>query len=207
MGKEIDARGKACPIPVIMAKKEADGGSKEFTILVDNKTAVENLTRFANSSGFGAAAEERPGGDFSVRFKASKTEDGSLPSASPVPGQDGEASHFSKGSWAIFIGSEGIGRGDLELGSSLMKMYFYTLEEGKDLPSYVLFMNDGVKVPVRNEQAIGHLKALEARGSKILVCGTCLKYYGLSDDLGAGIVSNMYDISEAMMKVDKVITL
>lgn len=197
MGKEIDARGKACPIPVIMAKKEADGGSKEFTILVDNKTAVENLTRFANSSGIGAVIEERPDDVFLVRFSR----------AGGAQGDSSPATGAISPTWAIFIGSEGIGHGDLELGSSLMKMYFYTLEEGKDSPSYVLFMNDGVKVPVRNEQAIGHLKALEARGSKILVCGTCLKYYGLSDDLGAGIVSNMYDISEAMMKVDKVITL
>ena len=47
----IDARGKSCPIPVIMAKKEADQGGRDFTISVDNKTAVENLMRFGKSGG------------------------------------------------------------------------------------------------------------------------------------------------------------
>ena len=48
---QIDARGKACPMPVIMAKKEIDGGCRDLTILVDNQTAVENLTRLGNSAG------------------------------------------------------------------------------------------------------------------------------------------------------------
>ena len=49
----IDAMGKACPIPVIMAKKEIDGGKSEFIVTVDNKIAVENLKKLATSQGFG----------------------------------------------------------------------------------------------------------------------------------------------------------
>ena len=52
MNNQIDARGKACPIPVIMAKKEADQGNMAFTILVDNQTAIENLKRFASSNDY-----------------------------------------------------------------------------------------------------------------------------------------------------------
>ena len=46
MKKILDARGKQCPIPVIMAKdamKEADA----IEILVDNEIAVQNLTKLA----------------------------------------------------------------------------------------------------------------------------------------------------------------
>ena len=68
-------------------------------------------------------------------------------------------------------------------------------------------MNDGVKVPTLNEQAIEHLKELEKMGSKIMVCGACLNFYNIEDKLGAGNISNMYDISNAMKEVDKVITL
>jgi len=88
-----------------------------------------------------------------------------------------------------------------------MKMFFFTLTQNSDVPSYVLFMNEGVKVPVGSQQAIEHLKVLAERGTKVLVCGTCLNFYGLSDSLKVGIVSNMYDIAEAMLNVDKVITL
>ncbi|MDD5945240.1 MAG: sulfurtransferase TusA family protein, partial [Clostridia bacterium] len=37
MSKYIDARGKACPMPVILAKKEIDGGEKNLTVTVDNE--------------------------------------------------------------------------------------------------------------------------------------------------------------------------
>lgn len=195
MDSMIDARGKACPIPVIMAKKEADRGNKDFTLLVDNKTAVENLTRFGENNGFNIDVEEKGLDDFSIRFVKSAEGDTSTRVAA------------GKQSWAIFIGREGIGDGDPELGESLMKMFFYTLEQGENTPDYVLFMNDGVKVPVANDQAVEHLKALQDREAKILVCGTCLKFYNLEDSLKIGTVSNMYDIAEAMQAVNKVITL
>ena len=47
MKKFIDAKGKNCPMPVIMAKKVIDSGVKFFEIEVDNKIAVENLKKLA----------------------------------------------------------------------------------------------------------------------------------------------------------------
>ncbi|WP_455797826.1 sulfurtransferase TusA family protein [Clostridium butyricum] len=52
MSKMIDAKGKNCPMPVIMAKKEIDAGAQELIIEVDNSIAVENLKKLANSQGF-----------------------------------------------------------------------------------------------------------------------------------------------------------
>ena len=46
--KTFDARGMACPLPVVNAKKESEemtnGGT--LIILVDNEIAVQNLTKF-----------------------------------------------------------------------------------------------------------------------------------------------------------------
>ena len=50
--KTIDACGRSCPEPVILAKKAVDSGEKEFDVLVDNKTAAGNVTRFAQNAGF-----------------------------------------------------------------------------------------------------------------------------------------------------------
>ena len=52
MGKVIDARGKACPMPVVLAKQQMDAGEDSFTIQVDNTVAVQNLQRLADSQGF-----------------------------------------------------------------------------------------------------------------------------------------------------------
>ena len=61
MKKIIDAKGKACPMPVIMAKKEIDLGTKFFSVDVDNSIAVENLKKLANSQGFETKIEEKEG--------------------------------------------------------------------------------------------------------------------------------------------------
>lgn len=45
----IDAKGKACPMPVMMAKKEMDTGCEALSITVDNAIAVQNLSRLAES--------------------------------------------------------------------------------------------------------------------------------------------------------------
>lgn len=198
MSPIIDARGKACPTPVIMAKKAISAGESTFTVLVDNTTAVENLKRLAENQGFDAAAAEAEG-VFSVAFTRTGCAacEEAVNSPLPTPGGD----------WAVFVGRDIIGDGDRELGTNLMRMFFYTLSQGEDKPGAVLFMNAGVKLPTLDEQVVEHLKALSAVGVEILVCGTCLNFYGLTEQLRVGTVSNMYDIVTCMQKAGKVISL
>ncbi|WP_443082259.1 sulfurtransferase TusA family protein, partial [Thermodesulfitimonas autotrophica] len=44
--REIDAREKPCPQPVLLVKTAIDAGEAAFTILVDNRAAVENVRRY-----------------------------------------------------------------------------------------------------------------------------------------------------------------
>ena len=194
---QIDARGKACPQPVILAKKELDGGCRDLTVLVDNRAAVENLTRLGNSAGVAVASGEAEGG-FYVRLTG-EAKPGELPViACPTTGNG----------YAVFIGKDVVGAGDPTLGYNLMKMALYTLAQGDGVPAYLLFMNDGVKLPAGEEpQVIESIQALVDKGTKVLVCGTCLNFYGLAERLKVGVVSNMYDILGAMQRADKVITL
>ena len=198
MSPIIDARGKACPTPVIMAKKAISAGESTFTVLVDNTTAVENLKRLAANQGFDAAVTEQ-GGAFHLAFVRTGCAacEEAVNAPLPAPG----------GGWAVFVGRDIIGDGDRELGTNLMRMFFYTLSQGEDKPGAVLFMNAGVKLPTLDEQVAEHLKALSADGVEILVCGTCLNFYGLTDRLRVGTVSNMYDIVTRMQKAGKVISL
>jgi selenium metabolism protein YedF len=193
----IDATGKACPMPVILAKKEIDGGCSDLMVLVDNRIAVENLTRLGNSSGMTVTTGETRDGLF-VRF----TGEG-RPVENPVIDCPATGSGY-----AVFIGKDVVGTGERELGYNLMKMALYTLSQGDSVPAHIIFMNDGVKLPAGEEQqVIDSLTTLVDRGSTVLVCGTCLSYYGIADRLKVGIVSNMYDILDAMQRSDKVITL
>ena len=116
MSKLIDAKGKNCPIPVVMAKKEIDGGLSAFTIEVDNAAAVENLQRLADSQGFRTTVQSS-GGIFSIDFTKAPCE--------PCAAANAVISQGSpSGKWSVFVGREIIGDGDPELGASLMKMFF-----------------------------------------------------------------------------------
>lgn len=59
----IDARGLSCPQPVLMTKNAMASGEKSYTIIVDNGTAKENVTRFATNAGYKVTVTEE-NGDF-----------------------------------------------------------------------------------------------------------------------------------------------
>ncbi len=198
MSRIIDAKGKACPMPVMMAKEAITAGESEFTVLVDNTTAVGNLQRLAKNQGFDATVTEGEG-VYSLAFVKNGN--------APAPAAKAAAPAACGAGYTVFVGRDIIGSGDRELGTNLMRMFFYTLAQSDDLPRSVLFMNAGVKLPTEDEQVIEHLKTLVEKGVEVQVCGTCLNFYGLSDKLAVGAVSNMYDIVSQMQAAAKVITV
>ena len=98
-----------------------------------------------------------------------------------------------------------MGEGDPELGTALMKSYIYALSQQDQLPSTILFYNSGVKLACQDAPTLEDLKSLEAQGVEILACGTCLNFYGLSEKLQAGSVTNMYVIAEKMSQASLIV--
>ncbi len=186
----LNAKGLACPMPVIMAKQEAAKG-QAFAIQVDNTTAVENLKRLGASIGSTVSVEEADG-IYTLTFTA--------------PTQAAAASEGGKDT-VFFFGKETVGGGDPELGASLMKMMLYTLTQSENPPAAILLMNGGVKLATVETECAEHLITLEKMGCDILVCGTCLNFYGLADQRKVGTVSNMYDILSRMQAAGQVISV
>lgn len=55
----VDARGYACPMPVVMVQKEVKSNQPEaLEVLVDNRCALENVTRFANNQGYSVTSSQ-----------------------------------------------------------------------------------------------------------------------------------------------------
>jgi len=203
MNTKIDAIGKACPMPVILAKKEIEANHRSFVITVDNEIAVENLKKLATKMEYFIAIKEQDE-CFAVSFNTSK--DAALTEAQEfaITTKDKPTNNQS---WVVFMGKEIIGAGDDQLGILLAEMFFYTLSQADEVPESILLMNAGVKLATINKRVIGHLKVLDERGVSILVCGTCLDYFGLIEELAVGEISNMYEITEKMFAATKVVTL
>ena len=64
MHKMVDARGLGCPMPVVMTQQALKASPAELTVLVDNKTAVENVTRFSESQGYKVSVKPVDEDDF-----------------------------------------------------------------------------------------------------------------------------------------------
>ena len=56
----------------------------------------------------------------------------------------------------------------------------------------------------RDKQA-EEMQKLQAQGVEILTCGTCLNFYGLTEKLVVGGVTNMYVIAEKMLGAGNVV--
>jgi selenium metabolism protein YedF len=184
MSTEIDARGLACPKPVIATKKALDAiGEGVVTTIVDNAVAKENVVKLATASGCGVCSEEK-GGEYIIR----------ITKGAPLTVGFSEPVSRPAGAAAFLITKDTLGHGSDELGAVLMKSFFFTLLEIAPQPRALLFINSGVKLATAGSPVLDHLKTLAGRGVKVAVCGTCLDYFGLKEKLAVGEVTNMYAI-------------
>ncbi len=109
----------------------------------------------------------------------------------------------------ILVTREGMGYSkDLhQLPITLLGKYLDLLNAGDNLPNIICFYTDGVKVVIDGSPVLAQLKALEAKGVRLIVCSTCLDAFGLTKRVQVGIIGGMPDIIEAQIKASKVITL
>ena len=197
----VDAMGKACPMPVVMAKKAITElqGAGDVLVKVDNEIAVSNLTKMASSCGYKVKSEMISQGEYNVIISVGEGK------AENIADYDETACETKKKSTVVVISSDRMGEGSDELGRNLMKGFVFALTQQDVLPDRILFYNGGVKLCVSGSEAIEDLKNLEKDGVIIEACGTCLNFYELADKLEVGSVTNMYAIVESLLKADNVI--
>lgn len=167
------------------AGKDAEGGKEAEA---DSRAQG----RFTADSGGRIGEEADPSGDLKEADSA-VTADGSI--RIPDSGKD----------MVVVISSDRMGVGNDELGAVLLKGFIYALSGLSVLPKTVLFYNGGAKLTAEGSESAEDLKNMEAQGVEILTCGTCLNYYGLTDQLTVGGITNMYTITEKMAQAGKII--
>ena len=217
----VDARGLACPMPVVNAKKAAEemknGGVLE--VLVDNEIAVQNLKKFAGQKGYTASCEKTAEKEYRVLIQVDGGSEAVAGSGIDATGvnaghQDGmmaEADDIAcapdarKSGMVIVLSANVMGTGDEKLGTSLMKAFVFAVTKQDMLPENILCYNTGAYLTCEGSDSLEDLKALEAEGVKVLTCGTCLDFYGLKEKLAVGSVTNMYEIVEIMENAGSVI--
>jgi len=194
--RTIDATGLPCPQPVILARKAlAEGGFDTLELIVDDAASRENLLKFAAfahceveemaAEGIRSRIRLRPGAPNGAA-PAAQAE----PVTAPAPG----------GAATLLIAADGIGTGDPDLGRLLMGGFLYTLTEAEVPPLRIIFMNAGVQLAVEGAETLANLRKLADRGVDVLACGTCLEFFHLTDRLGVGRITNLYEIAELLLQ-------
>lgn len=230
---KVNAMGDACPIPVIKTKNAIRemNGAGQVEVLVDNEIAVQNLTKMAKQKGYQCQSEKISDDEYKVIItvpegnkSAAADQDAAMNAAREGAAHESEGDAGTAGETAgedagqtaclpdsrkkkkiVVLRSGKMGEGNDELGAVLMKGFIYALTELDNLPETILLYNGGAPLSCEGSDSLEDLKTLEAQGVEIMTCGTCLNYYGLSDKLAVGTVTNMYAIAEKMSEADTII--
>jgi len=209
--KRVDARDQPCPQPVVLAKRALEeGGFEILEVLVDNPTAVENVTRFAIHAGHVVESTNATPEGTAIRIRraegktsgagASAAGAVKVPGTSSVPLACQAGVPGAESVVTLLIPHPVIGSGDDELGALLIKGFIATLLDTSPLPRRIILMNGGVKLAVEGSASLDKLTALEERGVDILACGTCLDFYKLKEKLAVGRISNMFEIAGFLLQ-------
>jgi intracellular sulfur oxidation DsrE/DsrF family protein len=91
------------------------------------------------------------------------------------------------------------------LKEKLLKTYLNLASQMQPMPKAVCFYTDGVRLACEGSPVLDELAALETKGVRLILCQTCLDYFGLADKVRLGIVGGMSDIITAMWDADKVV--
>jgi tRNA 2-thiouridine synthesizing protein A len=196
MAKILDFSGLACPLPVIRTKEALEAGEAEsLVVVVDNHSARDNVSRFAQSRGC-TVTVAAAGSCYHLTIKPPVGADANscvMPTPAPVAV-----------SRVVVFASDRMGEGDPALGEILMRAFFQSLVQ-LEIPQKLLFYNRGVFLTLNDSGVLPELKGLEEMGAGILVCGACLDFYKVRERLAVGQVSNMFTILETQMQAHCII--
>ena len=202
--KVVDARGMICPKPVILTKQAIDSGEKEIAVLVDNDVSFQNVKRFLKSRGYSVIEDiKQDDGTYVIRGKYEGPSEDRTERRQTTSLTSTTSAQNDKKSIGILILSDTLGKPNDGLGEVLMKSFLGVLLEEDEPPVVLALMNEGVLLALPENSACDTLKDLEKKGTTILVCGTCTNHFGVTEKVTVGTISNMFQITEAIMEVDK----
>ncbi len=196
----VDGKGLLCPQPLILTRKALKKCLPGETLKIecDNRTAYQNILTYLNDQSLAPQGTEA-GGIFHIEVINEAAQSGEKAAPGNIdPGVCSSA-------YVVVVSSDKMGEGDPQLGTILMKGFLNALHEQPVLPTHLIFYNSGVKLTTVDSGVSSSLKALEESGVEILICGTCVDFYRIKEELGVGKISNMFTITETMAKTGHVV--
>jgi selenium metabolism protein YedF len=107
----------------------------------------------------------------------------------------------------VVVNSEYLGDGSEELGAKLMGSFLRKLSTAESKPEVMLFYNSGVKLLAEGSHVLDALTMLSKAGVDLVACGTCAGYYGVTDKMAVGRISDMAEVVGQMLESEAAVTV
>jgi intracellular sulfur oxidation DsrE/DsrF family protein len=100
---------------------------------------------------------------------------------------------------ADYIGS------NMELGKVLINGFMNAAAALEHSRCAIVLVSNAVRLVTKNSYALEVFANLEQKGYRVLICGTCLDFFKIRDNVQAGTISNALEIMRTMTAAEKVI--
>jgi len=107
----------------------------------------------------------------------------------------------------LLVSRNGMGTAEPDLAHHLASNFLDLLDLEDRIPSAICFYGEGVHLTCEGSPVVEVLEELAARGTQLLVCGTCLAHYELAKRRVVGEESNMKIIQAVIWDAAKTIGL
>ncbi len=196
--KRIDARGQACPQPVVMTRDAIEHAAENnITVLVDTEIARDNVSRFAGSKGCLVDVEKSSNGEFAIHIHKNGY-------SSADTGKADEQTSPVQGPVVYLFDADYIGS-NRELGKILVNGFLKATLSLNNNNITVVLISNGVRLATKGSYVLDVMHTIAEAGIEILVCGTCLDFFKIRDDLKIGTVSNALEIMEVLTGAGNVV--
>ena len=199
--KEVDARGLACPQPVLLAKQALDECTgEEIVVQVDSENARDNVARLAAGQGCLVHSESAAGG---FRVVINKQAGAQAPSNGVEP-DCRTACAIGADEVVYLLDADYIGS-NMELGKVLVNGFLNAALSLPHTRCTIVLISNAVRLATKGSYALDVLSKLCAKGYRILICGTCLDFFKIRTEMQIGTISNALEIMQAMTDAAKVV--
>ena len=107
----------------------------------------------------------------------------------------------------ILFTRNGLGSAPPDLPQKLVVKYLELTLLSGELPAKIVCYTEGVKLCCEGSPVLAQLAQFVQKGVELVLCSTCLDFFGLQDQVRVGIVGGMGDILEALQKAPRVVSV
>ena len=175
---------------------------EELKILIDGPAQAAQLTKLLESHGFNDVMPEDDDGLLFLIAAKKKAEPPTEPEDSPQeqePEPQPEKLPVIPNSAGVLV--------SFKHKAAFVQRMIASMSEAKSRPDVIGLMNSGVTLAAYNNPTCEILKKLEGDGVRVMVSEPCADRLGVTEALGAGSLSDMSGIIDAVFACEKVVSL